>query len=373
MCDYASHRVGVIRRDDPGFAVRETLAFRLLLPPPDHLPPARADDAGVALDPEPAQRLDRGDLAQPARRDRAVDLPPAGGTRPGRTARPVSARLALPSGRRKASIAARSPPARITSRITRWPASPARAAASASSAARTVSPASSSRFRSRTAQHMGGIGALPLPAAPTRPSAASRASSASSAPSPSRIGDLPGRNSLSTRVVEPRIIQLQAQAVLPVDPAPHRIGGLPVGQVLGALQHRHHRQLRRGDPRAPRSPNADANSSSPSHWPSRSRICTASGRGAFLRAYIAATAAAICGSGSGQAAGCMDTTYPIPRPGRGAGKKKRPQAASWPAQLPGSSILPVVPQISQQDLSGPCWLIRRHAAALPEQRRTCSS
>jgi hypothetical protein len=74
---------------------------------------------------------------------------------------------------------------------------------------------------------------------------------------------------------------------------------------------------RDGDqPGRPRSPNAAANCSSSSHWPSRSRTCTASGRGR-LPESLAAIAAAISGSGSGQAAGCLHMTYPILRPGRG--------------------------------------------------------
>ena len=76
---------------------------------------------------------------------------------------------------------------------------------------------------------------------------------------------------------------------------------------------------RDGDqPGRPRIPNAAANSSSASHSPSRSRTWTASGRGR-LPGYLAAIAAAICGSGSGQATACTHMTYPILRPGRGEG------------------------------------------------------
>ena len=52
----------------------------------------------------------------------------------------------------------------------------------------------------------------------------------------------------------------------------------------------------------------------PGHRFSASIIVLRYGR---LPGYLAAIAAAICGSGSGHAAGCMDITYPIPRPGRG--------------------------------------------------------
>ena len=64
-------RVGVIRRDQPGSGRREAL----LVPPPDHLLPACAGVQAELLDPDPAQRLHRGQLPQPARRARAVDLP----------------------------------------------------------------------------------------------------------------------------------------------------------------------------------------------------------------------------------------------------------------------------------------------------------
>ena len=67
-------------------------------------------------------------------------------------------------------------------------------------------------------------------------------------------GHQPGPELAQHREVEALILQGQAQAVLPVQPAPHRIRGLPVGQVLSELQHRHHRQLRRGDPRLPPRP-----------------------------------------------------------------------------------------------------------------------
>nr|WP_037228560.1 hypothetical protein [Rhodococcus wratislaviensis] len=50
-------------------------------------------------------------------------------------------------------------------------------------------------------------------------------------------------------VVEPRSVQLQRETVFPVDAGGHRLGGLPVSEVLGVLQHRHHRQLPRRDPR----------------------------------------------------------------------------------------------------------------------------
>src|SRR5690348_11809834 len=63
--------IGVIRGDQAGSGRREAL----LVPPPDHLLPARACLQAELLDPDPAQRLHRGQLPQPARRARIVDLP----------------------------------------------------------------------------------------------------------------------------------------------------------------------------------------------------------------------------------------------------------------------------------------------------------
>ena len=47
------------------------------------------------------------------------------------------------------------------------------------------------------------------------------------------------------RVVEAGVGQLQPEQVLPVDPRPHRLGGLPVGQVLAELQDGDQRQAPR--------------------------------------------------------------------------------------------------------------------------------
>jgi hypothetical protein len=42
-------------------------------------------------------------------------------------------------------------------------------------------------------------------------------------------------------VIESRISEFQAQGVLPVDPTPYGISGLPIGQILGELQDRDQR------------------------------------------------------------------------------------------------------------------------------------
>jgi hypothetical protein len=46
-------------------------------------------------------------------------------------------------------------------------------------------------------------------------------------------------------VMEARIVQLHRQGVFEVDPAPHRLGHLAIGQVVQELQHAHRGQLRR--------------------------------------------------------------------------------------------------------------------------------
>ena len=110
------------------------------------------------------------------------------------------------------------------------------------------------------------------------------------------------------RVIEPGIIQGQAEQVLPVQPGPDLLGGHPVGQVLRPLQHRDQRQPRRDQPGRPRIPNAPANTASCSHSPSRSRTITASGGSVFRDPYIARIAAATTGPGSGHGTGCIDMT-----------------------------------------------------------------
>ena len=43
------------------------------------------------------------------------------------------------------------------------------------------------------------------------------------------------------RVIESWISQFQAQGVLPVDPTPYGVSGLPIGQILDELQDRDQR------------------------------------------------------------------------------------------------------------------------------------
>jgi hypothetical protein len=51
--------------------------------------------------------------------------------------------------------------------------------------------------------------------------------------------------------MEAGIVELEAERVLEVDPAPHRLSGITIGQVEQELQHAHRGQLRRRDPRPP--------------------------------------------------------------------------------------------------------------------------
>jgi hypothetical protein len=54
--------------------------------------------------------------------------------------------------------------------------------------------------------------------------------------------DDPGAELREDAVIEPWIVEPQPERVLPQQPLPHRLGGLPVGQVFGHLQHRDQRQ-----------------------------------------------------------------------------------------------------------------------------------
>jgi len=54
------------------------------------------------------------------------------------------------------------------------------------------------------------------------------------------------------RRVEPRVVQLQAEGIFPVDAPAHRIGGLAIAQSLGEREDRRQRQLRGGDRRLAR-------------------------------------------------------------------------------------------------------------------------
>jgi hypothetical protein len=51
--------------------------------------------------------------------------------------------------------------------------------------------------------------------------------------------DQPAAALAEHRVVEAGVLERQREGVRPVDPAPNRVGRLPVGEVLGELEDRH--------------------------------------------------------------------------------------------------------------------------------------
>jgi hypothetical protein len=63
------------------------------------------------------------------------------------------------------------------------------------------------------------------------------------------VAGQPGQELRQHTVIKSRIIQLQAQGVLPVDPPRHRSHRLPVREPLHELQDRDQHQQRRRDPR----------------------------------------------------------------------------------------------------------------------------
>jgi hypothetical protein len=215
-------RVQVIRRDQAGSARREAL----LVPPPDHLLPVRVK----LLDPDQPQRLHRGQPGQPARRSRGVHLAQQviavaavlhGQLRTGRLAggQPQVSDL-LPVDLLPGRVDHAGQPARrrggqrLQRRPDRLPGQ--------------LQPV----HLADPAQHVRGIGPLRHP----RPGQAQPGQPGQQHLQQHRLH--PPRHQPRTelaqhREVEPLIIEPQAQAVLPVQPPPHRISGLPARQVLG--------------------------------------------------------------------------------------------------------------------------------------------
>jgi hypothetical protein len=230
--------IQVIRRDQAGSARREAL----LVPPPDHLLPVRVK----LLDPDPAQRLHRGQPGQPARRPRGMHL-----------AQQVVAVAAVLHGQvRAGGLAGRQPqfsdllPVNLLPGRVDHPGQPVRRGGGQRLQRRPHALPGQLQpvHLPDPAQHVGGIGPLPHP----RPHQAQLTQPGQQRLQQHRLhpaGHQPGPELAQHAEVEPLIAQLQAQAVLPVQPPAHRISGLPVRQVRGELQNRHHRQLRRGDPR----------------------------------------------------------------------------------------------------------------------------
>ena len=178
-----------------------------------------------------------------------------------------SSRLAWEAGGRQEVIGVPYRRAKPGTQI-RWATQAGCAAVSASSAARTLSPASSSRFRAATAAVTWVESVRCFPPALTRPSAASFPSSASSATCSSPAPATRARNSASTVWSKPGSSQGRpsryCQSIrVRTDPAACR----PVR--FSARCSTVTSASRDGDqPGLPRVPNAAAKSSSPSHSPS---------------------------------------------------------------------------------------------------------
>ena len=243
--------IGVIRGGDPGMTGRETVALRLLLPPLDHLPPACGDGPGVVLQQHPAQDVHRRQLAQPRRRGGVVDRfqqrVPVAGAGDGQLIAPGLG-LRGPPRRHRSAVAAvpvrHADPLRQPVRVRGGQRLQRRAHALASQ----LQPVQ----RRHRRDHVRGIGALlaaRLDQAPGRQLRQQRIQRHLLQP---RIG-YPGAELGQHRVIKARVVQGQPQQVLPVDPGPHRLSRLPVGQPLrplpgspGALLHRGRVGLGRG-------------------------------------------------------------------------------------------------------------------------------
>ena len=235
-------------------AGRESVALWLLLPPLDHLRPVCAHDAGVVLQQHPAQDLHRGGLPQPGRGPLVVNglqqREPVTAVGDGQFLPLLLRQRGPPAGDRGAVAAgpagvqhARGP-ARVRrgQRLQRRPhALPGQ-----------LQPV---QRRDRRA-HVRGVG--PLLPARLHQTVRLQALQQRVQRGPLKPGARDLRAELRQhRVVEPRVIELQAQQVLPVQRPAHLLSGHPVGQIPRLLQHRHQRQPRRGPPRAAPHPERD--------------------------------------------------------------------------------------------------------------------
>ena len=222
---------------------RETVALRFLLPPPDHLPPALGDGAGVVLQQHPAQHVHRGQLAQPGRGgaviDRLQQRVPVAGVGDRQLIAPGLGDRGPPGGHRGAVAAGEighaDPllhPVRVRGRqrLQRGP------------------HAFPGQFQPVQRRHrrddVRGVGAL-LAARPDQALSRQLCQQRVQHHLLQAVGGDPGPELGQHRMVKARIATRQAQRVLPVDPGAHRLGGLTVGEVLRLLEDRHQRQARR--------------------------------------------------------------------------------------------------------------------------------
>jgi len=236
--------IEVIRRGDAGSARRETLRIRL--PPSDHLPSPLAGDGEVVLHEHDPQHLD---LMQP-RQERQIRITAGSGVHRFQQGAAVAA-----AGQRELVFLRRGgghPPgagpcgvslAPRVVQVTRQPVRRGHRQGLQAGPHRLPGQLQPVQVPYR-GNHVSGIGAH-LPAGRHQP--------VSGQPLQQRVqhhlvqaaaGD-PGPELAQDRVIEARIGQVKAQRVLPVDPGAHRLGGLPVGQILRHLEDRHQGQAAR--------------------------------------------------------------------------------------------------------------------------------
>ncbi len=332
--------VGVVGGLDEQMAGREPLAAGF---PPDHLLPVRTDLAVVLLHPDRPQCLHRGQLAQPRRRAGRAD----------RVQQPVPV-LAVPHGQRVPGGLGRGQPQLLDP----LPVHPLPRLVD--HGGQPVRRGRRERLQNRPHRlpgqlqpvqhpdppdHVRRVGALPgaglhqaqLPAPLQQPVQHHQLQAPRHQPPPELA---------QHAEIKPLILQFQAQAVLPVQPPPHRVRRLPVRQVLRELQHRHHRQLRGEIPGRPRTPYTAPKSASSYQQPSSSRTRIAS---VPFRNAARATRAVPAGT-SGHGPGRIDITTRFR--GREQGQETAtPTAArsSTTPALPPPKQPGVSPKINQQD------------------------
>ena len=226
-----------MRRGDPGGARRQLVIGA---------PPWRAVIVRgvVVLHPDPPQRLDRRNLAQPCR----------GRRRPHRLQelRPIRADLERQrlAGRRVGRQAVGVQPSAVAVGPRGWarPMQPVRCHRRervqrvAQRLADRLQPVEGPDRR----HHRGRVGPLP-PARPDQPRRPTARQQQVEEQRLLRAHQQPRAERAQHRVVEAGVVQRQAERVLPVDPASHRLGGLAVGEPLGERHQRHQRHLRRGE------------------------------------------------------------------------------------------------------------------------------
>ena len=99
-------------------------------------------------------------------------------------------------------------------------------------------------------QDMGGVGALGGPLA-DQPGLLQPGQGQVKEPVRPPLRQQPVAEIAQHAVVEARIVEIEAERVLEVDAAPHRLGGIAVREIEQELQHAHRGQLSRRDPGPP--------------------------------------------------------------------------------------------------------------------------